>query len=147
MFAVTFLLNLVVAVPPEGWTIPEVRTLTIVGSVVMTALALGVLVLLAARGPVPRRAEGLALGPADRRRRLAGDHDRGAIAVPVWIVVGGGHIGARRIGHARDRERDGRQRVGELAFETEQVPFEAVLHEAVPPADQAPVTVTPLTVA
>ncbi len=52
VFAITFLLNLLVAVPPEGWTIPEARTLTIVGSVVMTVVAVGVVILLATRGPL-----------------------------------------------------------------------------------------------
>ena len=51
VFAITFLLDLLVAVPPEGWTIPEARLLTIVGSVVMTGVAIGVVILLAARGP------------------------------------------------------------------------------------------------
>ena len=53
-FAITFLLDLLVAVPPEGWTIPETRTLPIVGSIVMTVIAVGVVILLAARGPTPR---------------------------------------------------------------------------------------------
>ena len=51
-FAVTFLLNLVVAVPPEGWVIPEARAFTIVGSIAMTVIALWVLILLASRGPI-----------------------------------------------------------------------------------------------
>lgn len=51
-FAVVFVANLVVAVPPEGWVIPEVRAFTIVGSIAMTVIALWVLILLAARGPV-----------------------------------------------------------------------------------------------
>ena len=62
VFAITFLLNLLVAVPPEGWTIPEARTLTIVGSVVMTVVAVGVVILLAARGPLR----------GDRRSRSSG---------------------------------------------------------------------------
>jgi hypothetical protein len=36
VFAVTFALNLVVAIPPEGWVIPAARLLGIVGAVVMT---------------------------------------------------------------------------------------------------------------
>jgi hypothetical protein len=50
-FAITFLLDMLVAVPPEGWTIPEARALTVVGSLVMTGIALVVIVVLAARGP------------------------------------------------------------------------------------------------
>jgi hypothetical protein len=53
-FAITFLLNLVVAVPPEGWSIPAVRTLTIVGSVAMIVIAVGVTILLVARGGLER---------------------------------------------------------------------------------------------
>ena len=49
-FAVTFLLNLVVAVPPEGWTIPAARELGIVGAVVMTTLLGIVIVRLGATG-------------------------------------------------------------------------------------------------
>ena len=53
-FAITFLLNLVVAVPPEGWSIPEVRTLSIAGSVAMIVIAVGVMILLVARGGMER---------------------------------------------------------------------------------------------
>ncbi len=38
-FAVAFVANLVVAAPPEGWTIPEARLLSIAGAVVITAVA------------------------------------------------------------------------------------------------------------
>ena len=38
-FAVAFALNLVTAVPPEGWTIPLAREIGVVGAVVMTAVA------------------------------------------------------------------------------------------------------------
>ena len=55
-----FLLDLLVAVPPEGWTIPDARAFTIVGSIAMTVIALWVVILLASRGR-SRRAEGLAL--------------------------------------------------------------------------------------
>jgi len=34
-----FVVNLVVAFPPEGWTIPETRLLSIAGAVVITAIA------------------------------------------------------------------------------------------------------------
>ena len=53
-FAITFLLDLVVAVPPEGWSIPAVRTLSIVGSIAMIVIAVGVMILLVARGGVER---------------------------------------------------------------------------------------------
>jgi hypothetical protein len=49
IFAVVFVLNLVVAVPPEGWAIPMARELGIIGSVVMTVL-MGYLVWLVAAG-------------------------------------------------------------------------------------------------
>ncbi len=42
-FAVAFAVNLVVAVPPEGWTIPEARLISIVGAVVITGVAILVL--------------------------------------------------------------------------------------------------------
>ncbi len=64
-FAMTFLLNLVVAVPPEGWVIPEVRAFTIVGSIAMTVIALWVLDPARGAGSGPRRAQGLAVGPRD----------------------------------------------------------------------------------
>ncbi len=38
-FAVVFAVNLVVTFPPEGWTIPETRLLSIAGAVVITAIA------------------------------------------------------------------------------------------------------------
>lgn len=38
-FAVVFALNLVVAVPPEGWVIPEARLIGILGVVAMTVIA------------------------------------------------------------------------------------------------------------
>lgn len=47
VFAVVLALNLVVAVPPDGWTIPLAREVGIVGGVVMTVLMGIVLVLLA----------------------------------------------------------------------------------------------------
>src|SRR4029077_5413706 len=54
VFAVTFLLDLLVAAPPQGWTIPDVQALTVVGSIVMTGVTIAVVILLAARGPLPR---------------------------------------------------------------------------------------------
>lgn len=39
-FAVAFTANLVVTFPPLGWTIPEARLISIVGSIVITAVAL-----------------------------------------------------------------------------------------------------------
>ncbi len=52
VFAITFLLDLLVAVPPQGWTIPNAQALTVVGSIVMTGVTLAVVILLASRGPV-----------------------------------------------------------------------------------------------
>ncbi len=49
VFAVVFALNLVVAIPPEGWTIPMARELGLIGGVVMTML-MGVVVALVAAG-------------------------------------------------------------------------------------------------
>jgi hypothetical protein len=51
VFAVTFVANLVVAAPPESWTIPEARTLGIVGAVVLTGVFGFVLVRLATERP------------------------------------------------------------------------------------------------
>ena len=52
VFAITFLLDLLVAVPPQGWTIPNAQALTVVGSIVMTGVTLAVVILLASRGPI-----------------------------------------------------------------------------------------------
>ena len=51
-FAITFLLDMLVAVPPEGWTIPDTRIIPIVGSIAMTVIAVWVVILLASRGPM-----------------------------------------------------------------------------------------------
>ncbi len=51
-FAITFLLDMLVAVPPEGWTIPDTRIIPIVGSIAMTVIAVWVVILLASRGPI-----------------------------------------------------------------------------------------------
>jgi hypothetical protein len=49
-FAVAFAANLIVTFPPAGWSIPETRLLSIVGAVVITAVAVVTLVTLV-RGP------------------------------------------------------------------------------------------------
>ena len=113
----------------------------------MIVLAVAVLVILASRGPTPQEPKVSLYRDAGDRRRLARDHDRSAVAVSVRIVVRRGDVGARRVRHAGDRECDAGHRLGSLAFDTEHVPLEAVLQDAVPPADHDPLTVTPLTVA
>ena len=52
LFAVTFALNLVIAVPPDGWSIPLARPIGIVGAMAMTGIAVWVVILLASRGPL-----------------------------------------------------------------------------------------------
>ena len=54
-FALTFALNLVVAVPPAGWRIPAARELGIVGAIVMTGILGVVLLMLTRPGQVEMR--------------------------------------------------------------------------------------------
>jgi hypothetical protein len=50
-FAIVFALNLVVAVPPEGWVVPEARLIGIVGAVAMTVIAAVTIASVALAGP------------------------------------------------------------------------------------------------
>jgi hypothetical protein len=42
VFAVVFLLNLVAAVPPEGWVLPDMRLVSSVGAIAITGVAVTV---------------------------------------------------------------------------------------------------------
>lgn len=52
-FAAVFALNLVVAIPPEGWVIPEARLIGILGAVGTTVVALVTIAAVALAGPDP----------------------------------------------------------------------------------------------
>lgn len=57
-FAVVFALNLVVAVPPGDWVIPEARLIGMVGAVVMTVIAFATIAAVALAGPDPESRTG-----------------------------------------------------------------------------------------
>lgn len=58
VFAVVFALNLVVAVPPDGWAIPEARLIGILGALAMTVIAFVTIAAVALAGPDPESRTG-----------------------------------------------------------------------------------------
>ncbi len=57
-FAVVFALNLVIAVPPEGWVIPQARLIGILGAVAMTVIAFVTIAAVALARPDPEERTG-----------------------------------------------------------------------------------------